>query len=80
MAFLVFITDRSNAIFLLWFYLFYANKVVSHLGFWSGNFFLIVPVPGNHLLVPFGREFETGFIHFVSSAASVQGVAILDTI
>ena len=30
-----------------------ANLVFSHLGFWSGNLFLIVPFPDRCLLVPF---------------------------
>ena len=29
------------------------NLVFSHLGFWSGNFFLIAPLPDHCLLVPF---------------------------
>ena len=29
------------------------NLVFSHLGFWSGNLFLIAPVPDLCLLVPF---------------------------
>ena len=29
------------------------NLVFSHLGFWSGNFFLIVPFPDHCLLVSF---------------------------
>ena len=29
------------------------DMVFSHLGFWSGNFFLIAPVPAHFLLVPF---------------------------
>ena len=28
------------------------NLVFSHLGFWSGNFFLIAPFPDHCLLVP----------------------------
>ena len=29
------------------------NLVLSHLGFWSGNFILIAPFPDRCLLVPF---------------------------
>ena len=31
----------------------------SHLGFWSGNFFLIAPFPDHGLLVHFLRNLET---------------------
>ena len=31
----------------------FVSLVFSHLGFWSGNFFLIVPFPNHCLLVPF---------------------------
>ena len=29
------------------------NLVFSHISFWSGNFFLIVPFPYHFLLVPY---------------------------
>ena len=32
------------------------NLVFSHLGFWSGNLFLIAPFPDRCLLVPFERS------------------------
>ena len=35
------------------------NLVFSHLGFWSGNFFLIAPFPDLCLLVPFYRMIST---------------------
>ena len=35
------------------FLLFIVNLVLSHLGFWSGNIFLIAPFPDLCLLVPF---------------------------
>ena len=38
------------------------NSVISHLGFWSGNFFLIAPFPDHCLLVHFPYINEN-FIH-----------------
>ena len=32
------------------------NLVFSHLGFWSGNLFLIAPFPNRYLLVPFRKH------------------------
>ena len=32
------------------------NLAFSHLGFWSGNFFLIAPFPDRCLLVPFFKQ------------------------
>ena len=44
------------------------NLVFSHLGFWSGNLFLIVPFPDLCLLVPFNAILLyihiTGFLCF----------------
>ena len=39
------------------------SLVFSHLGFWSGNLFLIAPFPDLCLLVPFNgkNNFEYGF-------------------
>ena len=37
----------------LWYKYLIVNFVFTHLGFWSGNFFLIVPCPDLCLLVPF---------------------------
>ena len=63
----IYITDRSKAIILWLFLLFYVlvfnfflccwrlivSLFFSHLGFWSGNLFLIAPFPDLCLLVPF---------------------------
>ena len=35
---------------------------VSHLGFWSGNFFLIAPFPDHCLLVPFDEDDTIMFV------------------
>ena len=34
------------------------SLVFSHLGFWSGNLFLIAPFPDLCLLVPFSKEIK----------------------
>ena len=36
-----------------WYWYLIVNLVFSHLGFWSGNLFLITPFPDLCLLVPF---------------------------
>ena len=36
-----------------WYKYLIVNLVFSHLGFWSGNLFLVAPFPGRCLLVPF---------------------------
>ena len=44
--------------------------VFSHLGFWSGNLFLIAPFPDLCLLVPFNIQINgtsTGFVDFVET-------------
>ena len=38
-----------------WYKYLIVGLVFSHLGFWSGNLFLIAPFPDLCLLVPFGR-------------------------
>ena len=40
-----------------WYKCLIVSLVFSHLGFWSGNLFLIAPFPDICLLVPFEREF-----------------------
>ena len=42
----------SRYVFMVYKYLI-VNLVFSHLGFWSGNLFLIAPFPDLFLLVPF---------------------------
>ena len=50
-----------------WYKYLIVSLVFSHLGFWSGNLFLIAPFPDLCLLVPFylglgtDFDFETGF-------------------
>ena len=39
-----------------WYKYLIVSLVFSHLGFWSGNLFLIAPFPDLCLLVPFYRE------------------------
>ena len=43
----------------------FVNLFFSHLGFWSGNFILIVPFPGHCLLVPFLKIFVL-CMHFIT--------------
>ena len=38
-----------------WYKYLIVNSVLSHLGFWSGNLFLIVPFPDRYILVPFQK-------------------------
>ena len=40
-----------------WYKYLIVNLVFFHLGFWSGNLFLIAPVPDLCLLVPFNVSF-----------------------
>ena len=42
-----------------WYKYLIVNLVVSHLGFWSGNLFLIAPFPDLCLLVPFIYTLKT---------------------
>ena len=41
-----------------WYKYLIVSLVFSHLGFWSGNLFLIAPFPDLCLLVPFFNVFE----------------------
>ena len=41
-----------------WYKYLIVNLVFSHLGFWSGNLFLIAPFPDLCLLVPFLRSYK----------------------
>ena len=47
-----------------WYKYLIVSLVFSHLGFWSGNLFLIAPFPDLCLLVPF--EYESSFFHFIA--------------
>ena len=42
--------------FVSWYMYLIVSLVFSHLGFWSGNLFLIAPFPDLCLLVPFYNE------------------------
>ena len=44
-------------IFISWYQYLIVGLVFSHLGFWSGNLFLIAPFPDLCLLVPFDLYF-----------------------
>ena len=41
-----------------WYKYLIVSLVFSHLGFWSGNLFLIAPFPDLCLLVPFHAKFQ----------------------
>ena len=45
--------------FVSWYVYLIVSLVFSHLGFWSGNLFLIAPFPDLCLLVPFQRQLFT---------------------
>ena len=42
-----------------WYKYLIVSLVFSHLGFWSGNLFLIVPFPDLCLLVPFYEQYDS---------------------
>ena len=44
-----------------WYKYLIVSLVFSHLGFWSGNLFLIAPFPDLCLLVPFHVKFSFGW-------------------
>ena len=44
--------------FVSWYMYLIVSLVFSHLGFWSGNLFLVAPFPDLCLLVPFYQCFE----------------------
>ena len=46
------------------------SLVFSHLGFWSGNLFLIAPFPDLCLLVPFCKNYEECFDSLTESVVS----------
>ena len=45
-----------------WYKYLIVSLVFSHLGFWSGNLFLIAPFPDLCLLVPFNQLFKCMFV------------------
>ena len=45
--------------YVLWYKYLIVSLVLPHLGFWSGNLFLIAPFPDLCLLVPFLRAVNT---------------------
>ena len=61
-----------------WYKYLIVSLVFSHLGFWSGNLFLIAPFPDLCLLVPFGvlvtmiKDIATIFL-FVSEVFNIRG-------
>ena len=46
-----------------WYKYLIVSLVFSHLGFWSGNLFLIAPFPDLCLLVPFYKEEYSILLH-----------------
>ena len=53
-----------------WFKYLIVGLVFSHLGFWSGNLFLIAPFPDLCLLVPFGDETTCQIVKQAACAVS----------
>ena len=49
-----------------WYKYLIVSLVFSHLGFWSGNLFLIAPFPDLCLLVPFYENCERKFMVLVN--------------
>ena len=47
-----------------WYKYLIVSLVFSHLGFWSGNLFLIAPFPDLCLLVPFHRKRQIFFLFY----------------
>ena len=61
-----------------WYKYLIVSLVFSHLGFWSGNLFLIAPFPDLCLLVPFSIYVYLKLIKslYVTEGVSVSGSAI----
>ena len=53
-----------------WYKYLIVNLFFSHLGFWSGNLFLIAPFPDLCLLVPFDTEFEC--VYYIRQEPSIN--------
>ena len=54
------IAARSAYDMFSWYKYLIVNLVLSHLGFWCRNLFLIAPFPDLCLLVPFNKYFDCG--------------------
>ena len=64
--------DLKTGMFSCYKYLF-VNLVISHLGFRSGNLFLIAPFPDLCLLVPFLKiHIQCKMIHVCSKASKIE--------
>ena len=50
--------------YVLWYKYLIVSLVFFHLGFWSGNLFLIAPFPDLCLLVPFPTPSDRGLRYF----------------
>ena len=63
-----------------WYKCLIVGLVFSHLGFWSGNLFLIAPFPDLCLLVPFSFYFiqYTGIFQFTRQAVKMQNPNIFE--
>ena len=59
-----------------WYKYLIVSLVFSHLGFWSGNLFLIAPFPDLCLLVPF--SFAPGFSRLFGSQGSQSSDSLLN--
>ena len=59
-----------------WYKYLIVNLIFSHLGFWSGNLFLIAPFPDLCLLVPFFEHLQQG----ITSAGIFSKIVIDVTI
>ena len=57
-----------------WYKCLIVSLVFSHLGFWSGNLFLIAPFPDLCLLVPFHNFYKEGYIHSKVGSHIIIGV------
>ena len=68
-----------------WYKYLIVGLVFSHLGFWSGNLFLIAPFPDLCLLVPFQLGIDLCFIslitfaHILPNATLVFAVLFINT-
>ena len=60
-----------------WYKYLIVNLVFSHLGFWSGNFFLIAPFPDLCLLVPsYGFRDLRSFFFFIKKFNVVMATRV----
>ena len=66
-----------------WYKCLIVSLVFSHLGFWSGNLFLIAPFPDLCLLVPFYRTNMNRNIHFffmLNNHGVLQKISIVNIV